>query len=103
MKKQICDIHNEIIAILNKTGKEMLKNKEHLVDDKQIQLYALAIRSIGGINGLIEEANKKALIMEEALRLRKSEMQKAGIEDKYQEKKKKMREAGFFSGNISFL
>ena len=99
----ICDIHNNIITILNHTGEEMLKNKENLVDDKKIQMYALAIKSIGGIDGLIKKANQKALIMEEALRLRKMVMEKHGIEGEYQEKKRKMKEAGFFSGNISLL
>uniref|UniRef100_A0A6H1ZR32 Uncharacterized protein n=2 Tax=viral metagenome TaxID=1070528 RepID=A0A6H1ZR32_9ZZZZ len=103
MKQTICDTHNKIILILNKTGEEMLKNKESLADDKKIRMYALAIRSIGSVNGLIKEANKKALVMEEALRLRKSVMQKAGIEEMYQEKKKKMKDAGFFSGKIHLL
>ncbi len=98
-KKLICDLHNEIILLLKESAEQLMKSKEALVNDKAVMFYALALKRISGAEGLIKQANKEALHMEECLRLRKTHMERAKIEDLYQVKKEVMKEHGFFTTN----
>jgi len=87
----ICDVHNEIIKKLNKAGKALLEEKEKLVGSNAVKQFALTIKEIGGIDGLIKKANDMATIMENGLIRRRKVMEEMGIESTYQFIKKNER------------
>lgn len=94
--KTICDLHNEIVLNLKEAAKALLREKEKLAKNKNLTFFALALKRVAGLEGLIEAANNKAMRMESALHLRKKIMEEHGIEHEYQKKKKKMNEGGFY-------
>ena len=80
----ICDVHKEIIKKLNKAGKALLEEKEKLVGSNAVKQFALTIKEIGGIDGLIKQANDMATRMEKGLHDRRKAMIDTQIESTYQ-------------------
>ena len=91
--KTICEVHSDILFILQDVLYQLSMGDTSPTEKTRLKL---CVGKLEDMLKLMKVATGKAFIMEQGLLLRKLMMEDAGLENKYQERKKKMKDGGFF-------